>query len=86
MYRTDTPEGREAYEACLRRAMAPRPGEERRPAQGHAGAGAVQDGQVHNSSLRDERLPKGPRFASEALDAVTAAGSVFQTEPYAILG
>ena len=33
MYRTDTPEGREAYEACLRRTMAPRPGAERRPPQ-----------------------------------------------------
>ena len=29
------------------------------------------------SSLRDERLPKGPRFASESLDADTASGSVF---------
>src|SRR6476619_6229978 len=27
--------------------------------------------------LRDERLPKGPRFASESLDADTASGSVF---------
>jgi hypothetical protein len=42
--------------------------------------------QVHNSSLRDERLPKGPRFASESLDADTVVGSVFQTEPYANLG
>src|SRR5262245_8346577 len=33
------------------------------------------------SSLRDERLPKGPRFASESLDADTASGSGFQTEP-----
>jgi hypothetical protein len=33
MYRTDTPEGREAYEACLRRTMAPRPDAERRPPQ-----------------------------------------------------
>ncbi len=33
MYRTDTPEGREAYEACLRRTMALRPGAERRPPQ-----------------------------------------------------
>src|SRR5438309_1945399 len=29
-----------------------------------------------NSSLRDERLPKGPRFASESLDADTGSGSV----------
>jgi hypothetical protein len=27
--------------------------------------------------FRDERLPKGPRFASESLDADTASGSVF---------
>jgi hypothetical protein len=33
MYRTDTPEGREAYEACLRRMTATRPGAERRPPQ-----------------------------------------------------
>jgi hypothetical protein len=42
--------------------------------------------QVHNSSLRDERLPKGPRSASEPLDADTGARSVLQTEPYAVLG
>ena len=42
--------------------------------------------EVHNSSLRDERLPKGPRFANEPLDADTGVGSVFQTEPYANLG
>jgi hypothetical protein len=42
--------------------------------------------QVHNSSPHDERLPKGPRFAIESLDADTGAGSVLQTEPYAILG
>jgi hypothetical protein len=42
--------------------------------------------QVHNSSLRDERLPKGPRFACESLDADTVVGSVLQTEPYAVLG
>jgi len=29
------------------------------------------------SSLRDERLPKGPRFACESLDADTANGSAF---------
>jgi len=40
MYRTDTPEGREAYEACLRRTMAPRVGAERRPPQGLAQSGA----------------------------------------------
>jgi hypothetical protein len=42
--------------------------------------------EVHNSSLRDERLPKGPGFAKEPLDADTGVGSVFQTEPYANLG
>ena len=38
-----------------------------------------------NSSLRDERLPKGPRFACESLDADTASGSGFQTEPLPLL-
>ncbi len=38
------------------------------------GSGAVW---TLNSSLRDERLPKGPRFASESLDAATASGTVF---------
>jgi hypothetical protein len=33
------------------------------------------------SLLRNERLPKGPRFASESLDADTASGPVFQTGP-----
>jgi hypothetical protein len=33
MYRTDTPEGREAYEASLRMTMAPQLGGERRPVQ-----------------------------------------------------
>ena len=33
------------------------------------------------SLLRNERLPKGPRFASESLDADTASGPVFQTDP-----
>jgi hypothetical protein len=33
MYRTDTPEGREAYEACLRRTTAERFGAERKPPQ-----------------------------------------------------
>jgi 4-amino-4-deoxy-L-arabinose transferase-like glycosyltransferase len=31
-----------------------------------------------NSSLRDERLPEGPRFASESLDADTHSGSVLK--------
>jgi len=33
------------------------------------------------SSLRDERLPKGPRFACESLDADTANGSAFSNWP-----
>ena len=33
------------------------------------------------SLLRNERLPKGPRFASESLDADTASGPVFPTDP-----
>jgi hypothetical protein len=33
-----------------------------------------------DSSLRDERLPKGTRFASESLDADTSSGSVWQTD------
>jgi len=34
------------------------------------------------SSLRDKRLPKGPRFASESLDADTASGPVFKLTHY----
>ncbi len=84
MYRTDTPEGREAYEACLRRTMASRPGDERRPPQP---AIAPDEGaETYYSSLRDERLPKGPRSASEPLDADTGVGSVLRPEPYAVLG
>ena len=84
MYRTDTPEGREAYEACVRRMSAPRPGAERRPPQPVT---RPEDGaDVHYSPLRDERLPKGPRSASEPLDADTGAGSVLRPEPYAVLG
>ena len=49
-------------------------------------AAPLEHAEVHNSSLRDERLPKGPRFASEPLDADTGVGSVFQTAPYANLG
>src|SRR5450432_4788042 len=33
------------------------------------------------SSLRDERLPKGTRFARESLDADTATGPAFQAGP-----
>jgi hypothetical protein len=53
--------------------------------------------EVHNSSLRDERpnsprspmaegMGLGPRKPNGSLDAETGAGSVLQTEPYAILG
>src|SRR5690349_13566377 len=35
-----------------------------------------------NSSLRDERLPEGPRFASESLDADTRSVSVFKLTRY----
>jgi hypothetical protein len=100
MYRTDTPEGREAYEACLRKTMAPRVGAERRPpqpvippqpAQKPRGPGAPviapeNGAETHYSALRDERLPKGPLSASEPLDADTGAGSVLRPEPYAVLG
>jgi hypothetical protein len=34
------------------------------------------------SSLRDERLPKGPRFASESLDGDTAIGPDFKLTHY----
>jgi hypothetical protein len=84
MYRTDTPEGREAYEACLRMTMRPGVGAERRPPQPVI---APEDrAETHNSSLRDKCLPKGPRFASEPLDADTGAGSALQAAPHAVLG
>jgi 4-amino-4-deoxy-L-arabinose transferase-like glycosyltransferase len=35
-----------------------------------------------DSSLRDERLPEGPRFASESLDADTRSGSVLKLTHY----
>jgi hypothetical protein len=101
MYRMDTKEGREAYEANFGTKskgtkiegtkiegtkIKPRAAGEARPLQGLAQSGASQDARVHNSSLRDERLPKGPRFACESLDADTGVGSVLQTESYAVLG
>jgi hypothetical protein len=98
MYRMDTPEGMEAYEANFQMKIEPRVACEPRPLQGH------------NSSLRDEHLQfasltqdsspgLGPRCqpqpaqrprasgapASESLDADTVVGSVLQTEPYANL-
>jgi hypothetical protein len=78
MYRMDTKEGREAYEASLRSSG------ERRPA--HSVVAPGDRSETYNSSLRDERLPKGPRSASGPLDADTGVGSVLQTEPYAVLG
>src|SRR5690242_18530753 len=39
-----------------------------------SGSGTVE---VSIHRLRDERLPKGPQFASESLDADTASVSVF---------
>jgi hypothetical protein len=85
MYRMeDTREGREAYAASF---------SDENHAATRGAARAVRrviapddSTQVHNSSLRDERLPKGPRSASGPLDADTGAGSVLQTEPYANLG
>jgi hypothetical protein len=66
MYRMDTREGREAYEASLRVKIEPRPCAEERPpqpgiaphpAQERRGPGMVPDDrETHYSSLRDERL------------------------------
>ncbi len=83
MYRMDTREGMEAYEASFRMKIKPGSSGEQRPIQ--AVIAPEECAEVHNSSLRDERLPKGPRFASESLDADTVVGSVLQTEPYANL-
>jgi hypothetical protein len=58
MYRMDTREGMEAYEASFRmkiRTWLDRAGTPPGAAVPHEHA------EVHNSSLRDERLPKGPR-------------------------
>ncbi|HEY4679392.1 MAG TPA: hypothetical protein VIJ01_19670 [Candidatus Angelobacter sp.] len=78
MYRMDTQEGREACEASFRRSS------ERRPVQ--AVITPEDPAQVHNSALRDERLPKGARSANESLDADRGPGSVLLTETYANLG
>ena len=100
MYRMDTQEGMEAYEASFRMKIKPGSSGEQRPiqavippqpAQKRRGPGTPviapeERAEVHNSSLRDERLPKGPRSASGSLDADTGVGSGLQTEPYAILG
>jgi len=94
MYRMDTPEGRAAYEANFGTKIngtkiKPRAAGESRPLQELAQAAAAvphEHAETYNSSLRDERLPKGPRFASESLDADTVVGSVLRTETYAIVG
>jgi hypothetical protein len=100
MYRMDTREGMEAYEASFGMKIKPGSSGEQRPIQavippqptqkrrdpGTPVIAPEECAEVHNSSLRDERLPKGPRSASGPLDADTGVGSVLQTEPYAILG
>jgi hypothetical protein len=99
MYRMDTREGREAYEATLRPKIArpcaegipPQPAIPPHPAQERRGSGTPVMGPdegagTHYSSLRDERLPKGPRSANEPLDADTGAGSVLRTGTHAVLG
>jgi hypothetical protein len=114
MYRMDTREGMEAYEASFGMKIKPGSSGEQRPiqavippqpAQKRRGPGTTviapeERAEVHNSSLRDERLPKGPRSqpqhaqtprapgapASELLDADTGVGSVLETETYANLG
>jgi hypothetical protein len=95
MYRMDTREGREAYEASLRTKIAPRPCAEERQLEPRI---ATDDrAETYYSSLGDERLnslrspmPKdmglGPRSASEPLDADTGAGSIVRTETHAVLG
>jgi len=98
MYRIDTREGMEAYEASFRMKIKPGSSGEQRPTQ--AVIAPEERVEVHKSSLRDERLSAphrakpgragdpaaGPRSASGPLDADTGAGSVLQTEPYANLG
>jgi hypothetical protein len=84
MYRMDTKEGREAYEASLRSSGERRPVQPvipPQPAQKRRGPGTPviaqgENAETCNSSLRDERLPNGPRFACESLDADTGVGSV----------
>ena len=77
MYRMDTPEGREAYEASLR----VRSGAHSRGRLCHTSIA-----ETRNSLLRNERLPKGPQSASGSLDADTGVELVLRTEPYAVLG
>ncbi|HXA83965.1 MAG TPA: hypothetical protein VNZ47_02750, partial [Candidatus Dormibacteraeota bacterium] len=97
MYRMDTREGMEAYEASLRRNIAPTFASQRREMQLESAAIPHEHAEVHNSSLRDERLQfssltqdsspgLGPRKPNGSLDADTVVGSVLQTEPYANLG
>jgi hypothetical protein len=84
MYRMDTQEGMEAYGASFGTKSVLRLGAEERPPQ--PGIASGYRAGTHNSPLRDERLPKGPRFACESIDADTGVGSVLRTEPYANLG
>jgi hypothetical protein len=76
----------------VRLRIEPELGGQRRPVQGmyreeNREIGEAADREIGiNSLLRDERLPKGPRFAGESIDAGTVVGSVLETEPYANLG
>jgi hypothetical protein len=65
MYRKDTPEGREAYEASFRMKIEPRLGTERRPPRSEI-----------KPSDRAEPLPKGTRFACEPLEAGTRSSAL----------
>ncbi|HEY2233641.1 MAG TPA: hypothetical protein VGK01_09215 [Candidatus Angelobacter sp.] len=94
MYRMDTKEGREAYEANFGTKIdgtkiKPGSSGEQRPTQ--AVIPRKERSETYNSSLRDERpnslrspMPKGmglgPRSASGPLDADTGAGSVLRPE------
>ncbi|HET8889815.1 MAG TPA: hypothetical protein VFQ41_13000 [Candidatus Angelobacter sp.] len=73
MYRMDTREGMEAYEASFRMKIRTSGDREATPPRA---AGPHEPAQP---------LPKGPRFASEPLEASTQ-GSAFQAEPCANLG
>ena len=83
MYRMDTREGREAYEASLRPKIA-RPCAEGRPPQ--PGVGPDEGAETLYSPSGMNVCREGPRSASEPLDADTGAGSVLGTETHAVLG
>jgi hypothetical protein len=89
MYRMDTPEGREAYEASFGTKIDGtkiKPGSSGEQRSTQAVIPREERSEPYNSSFRDERLPKGPRSVSEPLDPDTGLGSVLQTELYAVLG